>query len=249
MGAQRRATRLFLDADLATDTVTLAEPEAHYLGRVLRLKRGDRVVAFNGRGQEYEAEVRLMTRREAELTVLRRLDPMPEPKLDIVLVQALVKAEAMDLVVQKATELGVTKICPVETEFSVVRLPGERMHRRLAHWNRRAQSACEQCGRHRPPHIAAPSSLGECLDALPAPYVKLALDRDGNRRLDSLTAAPSGVCVLAGPEGGLSRGDLERADAAGFARFSLGPRILRAETASLAGCVIVQAAWGDMRVG
>lgn len=247
MGAQRRTTRLYLDADLNANVVRLAPREAHYLGRVLRLKRGDHVLAFNGRGQECEAQVSSVTRREATLTVLRAVEPLPEPRLDLILIQALVKAEPMDFIVQKATEMGVSAIRPVETDFSVVRLGAERIERRVAHWTRKAQSACEQCGRHRPPHIDPPSSLAERLRNLPTDHLKLVLDPQAPVLIHSLEAKPRGVCLLCGPEGGLSAADLALVDAAGFTRCSLGPRMLRAETASLVGCALVQARWGDMR--
>jgi 16S rRNA (uracil1498-N3)-methyltransferase len=244
----RRTPRLYLDRRLAGKSVRLSEPETHYLVHVLRLKRGDSVVVFNGRGEERAARVAALGRKEAELGIFEPIEPMPEPTLDLMLVQALIKAEPMDFVIQKATELGVRTIYPVETQFSVVKLDAERIERRLEHWTRKAQSACEQSGRHRPARIEPPSALAACLHDLPAGHLRLALHPGAAAGLAVAdTAEVSGVCLAAGPEGGFSRRDLEVLDAAGFEKLSLGPRTLRAETAALAGCVLAQARWGDLR--
>ena len=157
-----RAKRLFVDRDLGGDTLPLDEGEAHYLGHVLRLQRGDELIAFNGRGEERYALVSAVQRRGAVLELRAEHAALPESPLDLTLVQALPKADAMDLIVQKATELGARTIVPVYAEFSVVRIDGERLDRRVEHWRRIAQSACEQCGRHAPPKIVVPvaSPLG-----------------------------------------------------------------------------------------
>jgi 16S rRNA (uracil1498-N3)-methyltransferase len=241
----RRMTRLFVERELTGDALELDDREAHYLGHVLRLGRGDDLVAFNGRGSERQATVRSLQRRGALLELRDSQDPLPEPSLELTLVQALTKSDAMDLVVQKATELGVRSVQPIYTEFSVVRLDAERSERRLEHWRKIAQSACEQCGRHAPPRIEPPLVLADGLAALTAP-VRLALDPAADAALRQL-APPSGALAMAiGPEGGFSPLDWRRLDAARFARVSLGPRVLRAETAAIAACAIVQSLWGDL---
>jgi 16S rRNA (uracil1498-N3)-methyltransferase len=248
MSAQRRRiSRLYLDRDLGTDRITLTDREAHYLGTVLRLKRGDRLLAFNGRGQERHAAVRTITRRLTELDLLEPAAPLPEPKLDLTLLQALPKGEAMDLIVQKATELGVGAVVPVVSDFSVVRLDDERAARRVEHWTRIAQSACEQCGRHRPMEIHPVTPLEACLASVPESAVKLALDT-GAEAAFAPPAMPAGKAVLlVGPEGGFSETDLARIDTAGFAALRLGPRTLRAETAAIVACALLQHCWGDLR--
>lgn len=247
---RRRISRLYLDRDLGGDRIALSEREAHYLGTVLRLKRGDRLLAFNGRGQERHASVRSMTRRLTELDLLEPAVPLREPGLDLTLLQALPKGEAMDLIVQKATELGVRTIVPVATDFSVVRLADERAARRMEHWSRIAQSACEQCGRHRPTEIRPVASLAACLEALPESAVKLALDTGADAAFmpDGAPAPTPGteVFLLVGPEGGFSDADLARIDAAGFAALRLGPRTLRAETAAIVASALLQHVWGDL---
>jgi 16S rRNA (uracil1498-N3)-methyltransferase len=152
----------------------------------------------------------------------------------------------MDLIVQKATELGVRRITPVYSEFSVVRLAAERAERRVEHWRRIAQSACEHFGRHTPPAVSAPTMLQDALRALPARAAKFALDPGADARLAAVPRPATGLAVAIGPEGGFSVLDWQQLDAAGLARVTLGPRVLRAETAAIAACAIAQAEWGDL---
>ncbi len=243
---RRRVPRLFLERDLRGDTLTLDEREAHYLVHVLRLKRGDELVAFDGNGTERQAGVVGLQRRGAELELRATLDALPASRLDLTLVQALPKSDAMDLIVQKATELGVRTIVPVYTEFSVVKLDGERVERRLEHWRKIAQSACEQCGRHEPPAIHAADALATALDALPEADARIALDLEAVGRLTGGAEVPASVITAVGPEGGFGANDWRRLDAAGFRRAGLGPRVLRAETAAIATCAVAQALWGDL---
>lgn len=226
--------------------LTLDEREAHYLGHVLRLKRGDELVAFNGRGSERRASIATLQRRGAELELRARIDALPASPLELTLIQALPKSDAMDLIVQKATELGVSAIVPVYTEFSVVKLDAERAARRVEHWQKIAQGACEQSGRHAPPAIAAPAELASCIAALSASGARFALDPDSTARLPSAAMAQCRVGVAVGPEGGFGANDWRRLDAAHFERIGLGPRVLRAETAALAVCAVAQSLWGDV---
>lgn len=243
----RKRTRLFVDRSLAGDIVPIADQDAKYLGRVLRLKRGDELVVFNGRGEERHATVRRLSRHGSELAVGGHLEPLAEPRLEVVLIQSLVKSDAMDTIVQKATELGVGAIYAVKTDFSVVKLDSERAARRVAHWTQVARHACEQCGRHRPPAIHVPSSFAECLTELPAGGARLVFEPGADLRPPALEPRPSAVRLLVGPEGGLSESDLAAADAAGFVHVGLGPRVLRADTAAITACTAAQLLWGDAR--
>ena len=205
---------------------------------MLRLKRGDRLVVFNGRGTERDASVEALQRRGATLDARRRrARRCPSRALDLTLVQALPKSDAMDLIVQKATELGVRTLVPVYTEFSVVKLDTERSERRVDHWRKIARSACEQCGRHTPPRDrAGRRRWPTALEALPAaPRAARARSVARSRASPSEQRRASGLVVAVGPEGGFGATDWRRLDAAGFARVTLGPRVLRAETAALAG--------------
>lgn len=242
-----RVSRLYVEQDLGGPTLVLDDRETHYLAHVLRLKRGDRLVAFNGRGAERHASIHSLTKRSAELELLADAGVLPESPLELTLVQALPKAEAMDLIVQKATELGVRRIVPVYSDFSVVKLDSQRRERRLEHWQRVARSACEQCGRHTPPEVetAAPLSAYLAHDGEhdgPA----LALEPDAALRLARIAPVPHAARLFVGPEGGWSPSDLARLDAAGATRVGMGPRVLRAETAAIAACAAAQALWGEL---
>jgi 16S rRNA (uracil1498-N3)-methyltransferase len=244
--AKRRVTRLFVDRELDGDALALDGPEAHYVAHVLRLKRGDELVAFNGAGAERYARLETLQRRGASLSLLGSREPLAESALAITLLQALPKADAMDSIVQKATELGVRALVPAYADFSVVKLDDERTARRIEHWRRIARSACEQCGRHRPPEISEPLALERALDALPSGGTRLVFDVGARRGLAALQPPEHGVVVAIGPEGGFAADDRRRFDAAGFRRVGLGARVLRAETAALAACAIVQSLWGDL---
>jgi 16S rRNA (uracil1498-N3)-methyltransferase len=241
-----RSPRLYVELELDGTRLALDESGAHYLGHVLRLKRGDSLVVFNGRGTERDATVDTLHRRGATLALAALRAALPESPLDLTLLQALPKSDAMDLIVQKATELGVRTIVPIHTEFSVVRLDAERSERRVAHWRKIARSACEQCGRHTPPRIEAALDLPSAFEALPAAE-RLALDPAAKIALVAQPAPTSGLVVAVGPEGGFGAADWRRLDAAGFTRVALGQRVLRAETAAIAACAIAQSRWGDLR--
>ena len=242
-----RTPRLYIARDLDGTSLALDESESHYLGHVLRLQRGDPLVVFNGRGMERDASVETLQRRGATLELKSIRAPPPEPSLDLTLLQALPKSDAMDLIVQKATELGVRSLIPVYTELSVVKLDADRSERRVDHWRKIARSACEQCGRHAPPRIEAPAQLAATLDALPPAPERLALEPSAANGLGERPAPKNGLIVAVGPEGGFGAMDWRRLEAARFARVGLGPRVRRAETAALAVCAIAQALWGDLR--
>jgi len=241
-----RSPRLYIERELDGGNLTLDEREAHYLKQVLRLKRGDKLAVFNGRGTERYASVESLQRRGGELALADPQAPLPESPLELTLIQALPKSDAMDLIVQKATELGARALLPVYTELSVVKLDAERSERRLDHWRKVAQSACEQCGRHRPPRIEPAASLAEALEALPSAPRRVALDPLAPAPLGEQPPPSHGLVVAIGPEGGFGATDWRRLDSAEFARMALGPRVLRVETAAVALCAIAQARWGDL---
>ena len=241
--SRHRVSRLYLDADLNQDEIALPSREAHYLSHVLRLKPGEQVIVFNGRGAERRAVVKSLAKRRPELTLTEQLVPLAEPEFELTLVQALVKSDAMDLIVQKAVELGVRNIVALRTDFSVIKLDRERAARRIAHWHKIAQSACEQSGRHRPPEISIAASLREAV--LPGAARRIVLQPDAPAALRDLEPRPASVCVLVGPEGGFSPADLEQIDAGGFHAVGFGPRVLRADTAAIVACAAIQLLWGD----
>lgn len=239
-----RISRLFTDQPLAPDSeVTLEERTGHYVLRVLRLRAGDAVVLFNGDGADYACE--LMERRDrAVLRVNTRLPAATESRLDLTLVQAVGKGDRMDYSLQKATELGVTAIRPLFSERTEVRLEGKRLDKRVAHWRGVLVSACEQCGRARLPDLQAPLTLDAWLEE-PAPGARLVLLPGAERPLAAVSPPSGGTEILVGPEGGLSEQEERKLRMAGCTPVSLGPRVLRTETAGPAALAVLQALWGD----
>ena len=241
-----RPPRLFVERELDGTSLTLDGDEAHYLRHVLRLSRDEELIVFNGRGAERRASIGSLQGRSTVLDLRAEFPPLPESPLDLTLVQALPKSDAMDLIVQKATELGVRTLVPVYTEFSVVKLDAERSERRVEHWRKIARSACEQCGRHRPLHIEPPAPLITGLEGLRGDSARFALTPSAERALNRTEPPLQGLVVAVGPEGGFSATDLRQLEAAEFIRVTLGRRVLRAETAALAVCAIAQSLWGDL---
>ncbi len=241
-------TRLFISQRLGTGaTLRLDGDRARYVGRVLRLRPGDRLRVFNGDDGEYDAHLQKVTKSSAELLVEEPVDSGTESALKLQLVQGISRGERMDFVIQKATELGVKRITPVFTEYGVVKLDEKRAAKRREHWQGVAESACEQSGRIRPPLIDAPVALNTWFGmSARETDTDLILRPGAPTALTSVDAPSTKVCLLIGPEGGFS--DQEYADArlAGFAAVSLGPRVLRTETAALATVAVAQSLWGDL---
>ena len=242
--------RLYIDNPLRTGSeLRLDEEPARYIGRVLRLRAGDPLRVFNGENGEFAAEIRSLARSRATLLVGEYIQVATESPLKVHLVQGISRGERMDFVVQKATELGVKRISPVLTEYGVVKLDTDRAAKRRGHWQKVAASACEQSGRIRPPLIDTPRSLKSWFGEQPNDAdIDLLLKPGATTALTALTAPKTKICVLVGPEGGFSPVEYEDAAIAGFKEVSLGPRILRTETAALAAVAILQSQWGDLRL-
>ncbi|MFC5523304.1 16S rRNA (uracil(1498)-N(3))-methyltransferase [Polaromonas jejuensis] len=241
-------------ADLALvpgSTVSLPEQAARHV-QVLRLQPGDALTLFNGQGDgrpgsegEFEATVEHMGRSEVRVTVGAYSATAREAGRAIHLVLGMPANERMDWLVEKASELGVASIQPLMSERSVLRLKGERADKKLAHWRGVAIAACEQCGRNRLPLIHEASGLAEWLksnsDAAAADTRLLLSLQPGTRPLAEAVAPTGALTFLSGPEGGLSPAEEAAAIACGFRPVTLGPRILRAETAPLAVLAILSA--------
>jgi len=241
-------TRLFVSGQLINGGELLLEGDrARYLGRVLRLAVGDEISVFNGEGGEWSATLSAMTKSTATLQLGEGYEAGSESPLKIHLVQGISRGERMDFVVQKATELGVKRITPVLTDCGVVKLDAARAEKRRAHWQSVAASACEQSGRTRLPLIDAPVSIKDWFGDKPAQVdAELILTPGATTSLAAVAAPETKVCVLIGPEGGFSRTECEDAALAGFTAVSLGPRVLRTETAAVAALTVMQSQWGDL---
>jgi 16S rRNA (uracil1498-N3)-methyltransferase len=226
---------------------------------VLRLGPGDALTLFDGAGGEYACRIDSRGRGGDALIaeVLSWRGVERESPLDLTLVQALQAGEKMDLTVQKAVELGATRIVPVATRRGVVRLAGERARKRVAHWRAVAASACEQCGRNRVPEIADLVDLPRWLSQprAGAKPLRLMLDPEASLALDALSwprsrpEAAASIELLIGAEGGLAPEEAKLSLAAGFVAIRLGPRVLRTETAGLAALAAIQCLWGDFGTG
>lgn len=243
------STRLFVNDTLGSGIeLQLGREQAHYLGRVLRLRDGDLLTVFNGDDGEFDARVASLGKNIATVVVDAPVETATESALKIHLVQGISRGERMDFVVQKATELGVKRITPVFTEYGLVKLDQARAAKRNDHWQSVAISACEQSGRIRPPLIDAPVNLNSWLgEGAKETDSDLILHPGASTPLSSIAAPVTKVCLLIGPEGGFSDKEYEDADIAGFAAVSLGPRILRTETAALTAIAVAQSCWGDLR--
>lgn len=247
MTTHRKAPRIHVAADLTVGgAITLPEGPARHVARVLRLGEGAPLRLFDGAGREAEAVLIEAGRKR----VVARIEAVSagggESPLAVHLGQAISKGERMDYAIQKAVELGVTAITPLYTEHGDVRLKGEREAKKLAHWQAVAASACEQCGRAVVPPIHPPLALADWLaertEALrlvlhPATGAENALQR---------AASPASAALLIGPEGGLAEGEVAAARSAGFDPLTLGPRILRTETAPVVALSLLQYRFGDL---
>lgn len=228
--------------------VELPEPVARHAVRVLRLPPGAPMVLFDGRGGEYPARIERIERDRVVAELGAWQDVERESPLAITLVQALQVGEKMDFTIQKAVELGVRDIVPVESRRSVMRLAGERAAKRVAHWQGVAAAACEQCGRNQVPLVAPLEKLESWLARPAHAALRLMLAPDAEQTLVEI--APAGeVQLLIGSEGGLDPQEVIAATQAGFRAVRLGPRVLRTETAGLAALAAMQAIWGDFREG
>ncbi len=227
--------------------ILLPAQAGEHLARVLRLEQGHPIILFNGDGREFRAEISQLTKRTVSARVLEMgMAEDRESLLKLTLAQGVARGEKMDLILQKATELGISRIVPLITERTEVKLDAERTARRLAHWQAVVASACEQSGRLRLPTIEMPIRLGAWAAALSASDgLRLALNPHGSVSPRTLPVFESAVLVV-GPEGGLSQHDLTALDQANFLGLRLGPRILRTETAGLAGITALQAIHGDL---
>ncbi|MWV15031.1 16S rRNA (uracil(1498)-N(3))-methyltransferase [Pseudomonas sp. L-22-4S-12] len=237
-----RLSRFFIDAPLSLGQHELPETQAHYIGRVLRHAVGDAVQLFDGSGQEYRGELIEVGKKSVRVELREQFEGQPESALRVHLGQGLSRGERMDWAIQKATELGASKITPIVSERCEVRLKDERADKRLAHWRQVAISACEQCGRSVLPQINPPVLLADWLQQTEA-ELKLVLHPVAEPLASH--AKPGSLAFLIGPEGGLSDGEVAQAKAAGFHAARLGPRVLRTETAPVVALSVAQQLWGD----
>ena len=241
-----RTTRIYVDLVLGSgQEIVLPAAQSTHLLRVLRLRAGAALTVFNGRGGEYAAELIETSKSGARLAVHGHAPVERESPLHLTLLQGIARGERMDVIVQKATELGVQRIVPLSCEFSVVRLDAVNRQWRAEHWRAVAIAACEQCGRNRLPEIESIVDFAEAC-AASGPDLRLMLLPQAPESLAALAPGLSRAVMLVGPEGGLSGREQLLAQRSGFRPCRLGPRILRTETAPLAALAALQALAGDL---
>lgn len=230
---------------LANSRVALEDNAARHVGRVLRLGRGAELVLFDGSGGEFPAHIVEGDKRAVWVVCGERHDIDCESPLTITLAQGISKGERMDYTIQKAVELGVSRIAPINTERSVVNLRGERLDKRLEHWRGVIISACEQCGRNILPQLMPVMNLTEWLRQ-PIHGTGLLLDHRAETGIGTLRLSEVGCTLLIGPEGGLSELERTAVQREGYQGIRLGPRVLRTETAALTALAAIQSHWGDL---
>jgi len=241
-----RVPRIYQPMPLVSgQTFELDAQATVHLTKVLRLRAGDALVVFNGEGDgEFAAKVGAVGRRSASIEIGEFVARDVESPLELVLLQGVSRGERMDYTVQKAVELGVSRIVPLLSERTVVNLKGDRQEKRREHWQGVVNSACEQSGRNRVPVVMPITTFAAALTE-EKQGLKLVLHHRAETGLADLPMPQGPVSLLIGPEGGLSAQEIIAAEAAGFVPLCLGPRVLRTETAALAAIAVLQWQWGD----
>lgn len=237
--------RLYVPAEFEVGaTLPLPEGSARHVTRVLRMGEGTPLMLFDGQGQEAGVRLTEVSRKQTTATVEAVWPGSGESPLSVHLGQAISKGDRMDYAIQKAVELGVAAITPLYTERGDVRLKGDREEKKRAHWQAVAASACEQSGRAVVPPVHPPLLLSEWLVKRQEPLRLMLHLATGNTF--SQKPRPSAVALLIGPEGGLSDADINAALAGGFTSLTLGPRVLRTETAPVVALTLLQHHFGDV---
>lgn len=240
-----RVPRIYTEQALGPNTaIRLEAGPSQHIARALRMQVGDALVLFDGSGGQYPASISAVDKKAVVATTAGFDEIERESALAIHLGIAISRGDRMDWVIQKATELGVSRISPLLSERTEVKLKGDRADKKALHWRQVAISACEQCGRNRLPATGPLQSLDSWVGGVRA-QLKLVLHPTADP-VAGPAVAPDSIALLVGPEGGLSAVEVAAAERAGFHALQLGPRVLRTETAPLAAIAVLQARWGDM---
>ena len=239
-----RIPRIFTEQDLATgDTVPLEESASHHLSKVLRMQVGRELIVFNGKGGEYSATIVEITKKSVCISLGEHVAANRESPLQLELAIGISRGERFEWVLQKATELGVTKITPLVTERTEVKTGGDRQEKMQERWQQILISACEQCQRNLLPQLSAPVPITDWLKTVDSDLCFVLHHRDSQGF--PADKNPQSVTLLIGPEGGLSEHEISQALAQNFKALTLGSRVLRTETAPVAAISLVQYLWGD----
>jgi len=241
-----RIPRLYIDLAMSAGaTVSLPRDKAHHLSHVLRMRTGDAIRLFNDTGYEFDSIIVDLTKKNADVEIKEALQINNESSLKITLCLAVARTQHMDFSIQKAVELGVNKIVPVMSEFSNVKLKGSRIQNKMTHWQNIIINAAEQCGRSRLTELVDPISFNECL-ALDQPSARLILHPGSSQALPDIAVDNKQLTLMVGSEGGFSDAEVNEAIGQDYIPVSMGPRILRTETAVVCAVSNAQQLWGDL---
>jgi len=242
--------RFFLPKkNIAGRRAAIAGPELDHLRKVLRLRAGDPIVFFDDAGWEYEAVIRSLSARAAEVEIVRSFQAQTESPLQLTLAVGLTKGEKMDFVVEKATELGVGAIVPFVSAFTVPKLDQRKAEQRRERWQKIALAAAKQCGRTRLPEIFPLSGYKDLVLRTTSSLNLLFWEKEARqtlRQVHETDPDARSILLVIGPEGSLSEQEAGWAQTHGFKAVRLGQRVLRAETAAVAATSLVQFLWGDL---
>ncbi|MBU1172490.1 MAG: 16S rRNA (uracil(1498)-N(3))-methyltransferase [Proteobacteria bacterium] len=245
--------RFFIDQidqkQLCGTTTTLTGQDARHLKDVLRLDPGDEVCLIDGKGHEYMAHVTDMQAGAITLTILEELTGTAEPPIQITMAQAFLKDKKMDVLIRQLTELGLYRWLPFQASRSVPRPDKKRLAARMERWEKIAQESLKQCNRSRLPEISECLSFSDVLAKAQSSDLKIMFWEKSKEPLcfdPELKKSIQSIFIILGPEGGFTDKEAEAAIGNGFITASLGPRILKAETASLSACTLIQYLFGDM---
>jgi len=242
--------RFYVPVPMASgEQLSLPSQAAHHAVRVLRLRLGDAVQVFDGSGAEYPGHIELAEGDKCLVRLGERVFPSVESPISIRLGQGLTQADKFDWVLQKAVELGVDCIDPIQMKRSIVRLDKDRAQKKLGHWSGVVIGAAEQSGRVKVPEVSpAAIHIEQWIASLPDGPLRVRLAPDVKATFAQLTPPTSGVILVVGPEGGFDLSEIQLLEEAQFVSVSLGPRVLRTETAALAAITSLQSWFGDFRL-
>ena len=238
-------------SDIADAKAVVKGSDAHHIKNVLRLKPGDTIGLFDGTGLNYETRIITLLPKSVEVLVISRFSSTVESSVQMTVAQALLKDRKMDMLIRQLTELGITRWIPFFAKRSVPRPDEKRLYMRTERWKKIAKEALKQCKRCCSPEIGATISFEEVLSLGKGSDLKIIFWEEESEPVNkepptSNLKPPEKIFILVGPEGGFTSKEVEKAKESGFITAALGPRILRAETATIAACTLLQYLFGDM---
>ena len=226
---------------------TITGPDARHMAKVLRMKINGILALTDGNGMDYTARITSICPSEVKCHVFEQTQSLSEPPVDITLCSGMLKDNKMDLIIKHVTQLGITRWIPFYCQRSVPKPNRTRIEKRLERWQTIARESVKQCGRSRLPEICLPVDFEKLMTVTTPGTFKIAFWEEATAPLRGITTPDHGPAViLIGPEGGFSETEIQSAQAHGFSEYSLGPRILRAETAAISACTLLQHLIGDI---